>query len=115
MGASKSQYLRVGEIAQLLRQLPTQTVFTEPQLGDPAVAVGSNTGPLTQRLTVHPVVPVGGVVEGNHHGPVARIGVSDCRGRIYAGGDILVVVRIAKIGRRWLDTLRCIIALRAGG
>ena len=32
-----------------------------------------------------------------------------------SGGDILVVVRIDRIGRRWLDTLQCIIALRARG
>ena len=32
-----------------------------------------------------------------------------------AGGDTLVVVAIDRIGRRWLDTLQCIIALRAGG
>ena len=32
-----------------------------------------------------------------------------------SGGDTLVVVRIDRIGRRWLDTLQCIIALRARG
>ena len=32
-----------------------------------------------------------------------------------SGGDILVVVRIDRIGRRWVDTLQCIIALRARG
>ena len=32
-----------------------------------------------------------------------------------SGGDILVVVRIDRIGRRWLDTLQCIISLRARG
>ena len=32
-----------------------------------------------------------------------------------SGGDTLVVVRIERIGRRWLDTLQCIIALRARG
>ena len=32
-----------------------------------------------------------------------------------AGGDTLVVVRIDRIGRRWLDTLQCVINLRARG
>ena len=32
-----------------------------------------------------------------------------------SGADTLVVVRIDRIGRRWLDTLQCIIALRARG
>ena len=32
-----------------------------------------------------------------------------------SGGYTLVVVRIDRIGRRWLDTLQCIIALRARG
>ena len=32
-----------------------------------------------------------------------------------SGDDTLVVVRIDRIGRRWLDTLQCIIAHRAGG
>ena len=32
-----------------------------------------------------------------------------------SGGDILVVVRVDRIGRRWLDTLQCIISLRARG
>ena len=32
-----------------------------------------------------------------------------------SGGDTLVVVRIDRIGRRWLDTLQCSIALRARG
>ena len=63
---------------------------------------------------VHPVFPVGGVVEGNQDGPVVRIGVSDRRGRL-SGDDTLVVFRIDRIGRRWLDTLQCIIALRARG
>ena len=32
-----------------------------------------------------------------------------------SGSDTLVIVRIDRIGRRWLDTLQCIIALRARG
>ena len=32
-----------------------------------------------------------------------------------AGGDTLVVVRIDRIGRRWLNTLQCIINLRSRG
>ena len=32
-----------------------------------------------------------------------------------SGGDTLVVVRIDRIGRRWLDTLQCIISLRDRG
>ena len=32
-----------------------------------------------------------------------------------AGGDTLVVVRIDRIGRKWLDTLQCVINLRARG
>ena len=43
-----------------------------------------------------------------------RHGLHRLDGRL-SGGDTLVVVRIDRIGRRWLDTLQCIIALRAGG
>ena len=32
-----------------------------------------------------------------------------------SGDDTLVVVRIDRIGRRWLDTLQCIIAPLGGG
>ena len=32
-----------------------------------------------------------------------------------SGGDTLVVVRIDRIGRKWLDTLQCVINLRARG
>ena len=34
---------------------------------------------------------------------------------LLSGGDTLVVVRIDRIGRRWLDTLQCIINLRSRG
>ena len=43
-----------------------------------------------------------------------RHGWHSLDGRL-AGGDTLVVVRIDRIGRRWLDTLQCIINLRSRG
>ena len=43
-----------------------------------------------------------------------RHGCHRLDGRL-SGGDTLVVVRIDRIGRRWLDTLQCIIALRGPG
>ena len=47
-------------------------------------------------------------------GPAPRLAPPGLDGRL-SGGDTLVVVRIDRIGRRWLDTLQCSIALRARG
>ena len=61
-----------------------------------------------------------GVQKANVHrdigvtGTYRRHGWHQLDGRL-AGGDTLVVVRIDRIGRRWLDTLQDIIALRARG
>ena len=62
-----------------------------------------------QRDHVHRDIGVSGAT-----GTDLRHGWRRLDGRL-SGGDTLVVVRIDRIGRRWLDTLQCIIALRARG
>ena len=62
-----------------------------------------------QRDHVHRDIGVSGAT-----GTDLRHGWRRLDGRL-CGGDTLVVVRIDRIGRRWLDTLQCIIALRARG
>ena len=62
-----------------------------------------------QRDHVHRDIGVSGAT-----GTDQRRGWRRLDGRL-SGGDTLVVVRIDRIGRRWLDTLQCIIALRARG
>ena len=60
-----------------------------------------------QRDKVHRDIGVSGAT-----GTDQRHGWRRLDGRL-SGGDTLVVVRIDRIGRRWLDTLQCIIARRA--
>ena len=62
-----------------------------------------------QRDHVHRDIGVSGAT-----GTDQRLGWRRLDGRL-SGGDTLAVVRIDRIGRRWLDTLQCIIALRARG
>ena len=62
-----------------------------------------------QREHVHRDIGVSGAT-----GTDQRHGWRRLDGRL-CGGDTLVVVRIDRIGRRWLDTLQCSIALRARG
>ena len=62
-----------------------------------------------QRDNIYRDVGVSGAI-----GTDLRRGWHHLDGRL-AGGDTLVVVRIDRIGRKWLDTLQCIINLRSRG